>query len=392
MSANDGDAASGAATGGIDAAAPTPGPASDSSSKTKPTKKTIAIIAAAVVAAIVIAIGVGVYIHRSKENAYNTALTACNDATAKLKESKTTMGKSQKAAQEAAKTKSDDLSDASTLDDLKKLPGTGEGSTVNDLTRTAPTTDNDSDDSYSCSPDLTANILSDHANYMNDEADEYTDVAKKFNKATKAVNKSKEEKTSQTAKSTLQNAISDAQSMLSRSNGKVTDNATRTALQQAIDAAKKTLDSSDSDAAAMTRATSNLKAAISKVSDSMQAKEKSDAQKKAQEQAAAADKTRCVSIAGTYGMWQGSPQLTVSADCSATQSDVTGGGGWSGTYVANSYQSGTWKLSNGKTLTYYPAGTTSPWIKQYLASTGGGPGPSQAQIETSDGTPYVRLN
>ncbi|WP_236024558.1 hypothetical protein [Bifidobacterium pluvialisilvae] len=378
--------------------------------------KRVIIIAVMCVIALVVAAGIVMF---GMNRRHDTALAACNDAQTALTNAEQSLKKSKEAAVKATATKSSDVSDPSAIDDLKDLSNTNVGGSV-DNTKSA----------NACSADLKANILQQHADTLNRAATKRTDLATKLDDGTQAVYDGQAAKTVTTSRSTLQSTTDSAQQLMTSSNGKVADDSTRTALKKAIDEATKLLekykddsswktssggssDSSSSSGAAagssgaataakeMNDANTTVKNAMDAVNRSVSARQAADAKKKAEEEAkkraeeqkkaeAAADKTRCASIAGTYGMWQGSPKLTISADCSATQSDVTGSGGWSGTYVPNSYQSGTWKLSTGRSLTYYPAGTTAPSIKQYMQSAGGGSGPNKAQIQTSDGTPYVR--
>ncbi|WP_146192010.1 hypothetical protein [Bifidobacterium catulorum] len=360
-------------------------------------RKRIIIIAAMVVVALVIAAGIVVF---GMNRRHDTALAACNDAQTALANADQSLKKSKTTAEEATKTKSSDVSDPQTIDNLKTLTTTNVGGSVDD-TKSA----------NACSPDLKANVLQQHADTLNRAADKRTELVTKLDDGTKAVRDGQSAKTVTTSRDTLQSTTDGAQQLMTSSNGKVADDSTRTDLKKAIDEALKLLDKykddsswkSNPDGAAKEMTTSNdtVKSAMASVNKSVSAKQAADAKKKAAEEAkkraeeqkkaeAAADKTRCASIAGRYGMWQGSVTLVVYASCGASTVDETGSNGWSGTYVPNSYQSGTWKLSNGKSLTYYPAGTTAPWIKQYMQSAGGGSGPNKPQIQTSDGTPYVK--
>ena len=80
---------------------------------------------------------------------------------------------------------------------------------------------------------------------LNEQADWYKTHEQSLSKAVKAVTESKAAKTLETAKTNLTAKLDEASKLLTDSDGKVQDNATRETLTDAIDAANKLKDSND---------------------------------------------------------------------------------------------------------------------------------------------------
>ena len=120
---------------------------------------------------------------------------------------------------------------------------------------------------------------------LGEQADWYKAHEKSLSKAVKAVTESKDSKRLDDAKANLKAKLDEASKLLTDSDGKVADNATRDALSNAIDAANKLKDAND--ATKIDKAHKTLEDAINGVNASVQAKTDADAQAAAAAAAAA---------------------------------------------------------------------------------------------------------
>ncbi|WP_223848276.1 hypothetical protein [Bifidobacterium tissieri] len=361
----------------------TQGPAGQNPSnapKPKPKRKgrRVAAIAAAVVCVIAIAAGGGGYFWWMNQQ-HQTALSACTNAQSEFDKSATTLSSSiTKGKQAASGTQYDEVNDQNDLTGLSNLVNT--------------TTDDGS--SESCNADRTTAELNSSADKFKALAKTNLTLASKIDNAVTTLKSSKANKSLADAKSALESTLSKAKELMTSATGNVTDESTLTALQQAISDANTLLQSltTDSDtskitASSLNKAAETLETAMDKVNASVKAKQAAD------------DKARCQNIAGNYGMWQGSMQLTVNSDCSISMQDAGTPSGSSGaySYTTNSYKENgdgtiTWTLSNNETMTYYPSGTQSPSIKKFVDALGNGetdPTVNMPKIETGDGSAYV---
>ena len=147
---------------------------------------------------------------------------------------------------------------------------------------------------------------------LNEQADWYKTHEQSLSKAVKAVTESKAAKTLETAKTNLTAKLDEASKLLTDSDGKVQDNATRETLTDAIDAANKLKDSNDP--AKIDKARKTLEDAINGVNASVQAKTDADAQAAAAAAAAAQAQAQAQSTysgvssysGGAYGRTEGS--------------------------------------------------------------------------------------
>ena len=138
------------------------------------------------------------------------------------------------------------------------------------------------------------------AAYDADAADA-SDALSRLDKAMDAVTGSMDAKTLADAKQALQSTVDSADKTYTDSDGKVQDNATRDALKAALDAAKKVLDDdSVTDAKEYTDQKTAVDGAVKAVNDSIAAKEKADAEAKAQAAADAAAASSGSSGGGSY--------------------------------------------------------------------------------------------
>ena len=147
---------------------------------------------------------------------------------------------------------------------------------------------------------------------LNEQADWYGTHEKSLSKAVRAVVESKAAKRLDDAKTNLTAKLDEASKLLTDSDGKVQDNATRETLTDAIDAANKLKDSNDP--AKIDKARKTLEDAINGVNASVQAKADADAQAAAAAAAAAQAQAQAQSTysgvssysGGAYGRTEGS--------------------------------------------------------------------------------------
>ena len=147
---------------------------------------------------------------------------------------------------------------------------------------------------------------------LGEQADWYKTHEQSLSKAVKAVTESKAAKTLETAKTNLTAKLDEAAKLLTDSDGKVADNATRDALSNAIDAANGLKDGNDP--AKIDGARTTLEDAINGVNASVQAKTDADAQAAAAAAAAAQAQAQAQSTysgvssysGGAYGRTEGS--------------------------------------------------------------------------------------
>ncbi len=147
---------------------------------------------------------------------------------------------------------------------------------------------------------------------LNEQADWYETHEKSLSKAVRAVAESKAAKRLDDAKTNLTAKLDEASKLLTDSDGKVADNATRDALSNAIDAANGLKDGNDP--AKIDGARKTLEDAINGVNASVQAKTDADAQAAAADAAAAQAQAQAQSTysgvssysGGAYGRTEGS--------------------------------------------------------------------------------------
>ncbi|RSX50038.1 zinc ribbon domain-containing protein [Bifidobacterium callimiconis] len=343
----------------------------------KPKRRHTGAIVAAVICVIALVAAAGGYaLWRNRE--HQAAVSACTEAQSSFDKSATTLSNSiTKGKQAISDTQYDEVSDQTAITSLNNLVNTS----------------TDDGSSESCSVDRTTAQLNASADKFKSLAKSNVTLASKIDNGVTTLKGSKASKTLADAKSTLESTLSKAKELMTSATGNVTDETVLTALQQAISDASTLMqsltdaDSSKVTASALNKASDTLETAMEKVNASVKAKQAAD------------DKTRCQNIAGNYGMWQGSMQLTVSADCSISMQDAGEASGSSGaySYTADSYKENgdgtvTWSLSNNETMTYYPAGKEAPSIKQFIDALGNGetdPTVNLPKIETGDGSAYV---
>ncbi|NEG95417.1 hypothetical protein GFD17_01325 [Bifidobacterium sp. SMB2] len=322
-----------------------PNPKSPAKPKRPLDAKCRRIIMIAVICVVALVLGGGGYALWARHQ-HATALADCTAAQANLTDAKKALDATLENVKSTAGIDKSKLADASTLTDLKGLIDEG-------AAQKAP--------ADPCASNLSTRQLTDNTTTVSAKAKAFSTLNVQLNKASKAVQASQEKKLLDDARASLVDTYAKAEKLISDATGKVADASTLTALKQAATAAKKIVAGGEGEKTDVDEINTQIKAlqaAMTKVNESVKAKQAADAKKKA-------DKTHCATIAGGYSGFKVSMSLTVKADCSVTWKPSKGNS-TDATYVAESYKGSdgtyTWKLSNGKTVTLYPAGKSSPII------------------------------
>ena len=161
---------------------------------------------------------------------------------------------------------------------------------------------------------------------LNEQADWYEAHEKSLSKAVRAVIESKAAKRLDDAKANLKAKLDEASKLLTDSDGKVQDNATRETLTNAIDAANKLKDAND--ATKIDKAHKTLEDAINGVNASVQAKTDADAQAAAAAAAAAAAQAQAQSTYSGGSSYSGNTyRRTGTGGSNAYRGTTSGGSG-----------------------------------------------------------------
>ena len=161
---------------------------------------------------------------------------------------------------------------------------------------------------------------------LGEQADWYKTHEQSLSKAVKAVTESKAAKTLDTAKTNLTAKLDEAAKLLTDSDGKVQDNATRDALSNAIDAANGLKDGNDP--AKIDGARKTVEDAINGVNASVQAKTDADAQAAAAAAAAAAAQAQAQSTYSGGSSYSGNTyRRTGTGGSNAYRGTTSGGSG-----------------------------------------------------------------
>ena len=161
---------------------------------------------------------------------------------------------------------------------------------------------------------------------LGEQADWYKTHEQSLSKAVKAVTESKDSKRLDDAKANLKAKLDEASKLLTDSDGKVQDNATRETLTNAIDAANKLKDAND--ATKIDKAHKTLEDAINGVNASVQAKTDADAQAAAAAAAAAAAQAQAQSTYSGGSSYSGNTyRRTGTGGSNAYRGTTSGGSG-----------------------------------------------------------------
>ena len=161
---------------------------------------------------------------------------------------------------------------------------------------------------------------------LGEQADWYKTHEQSLSKAVRAVIESKAAKRLDDAKANLKAKLDEASKLLTDSDGKVADNATRETLTNAIDAANKLKDAND--ATKIDKAHKTLEDAINGVNASVQAKTDADAQAAAAAAAAAAAQAQAQSTYSGGSSYSGNTyRRTGTGGSNAYRGTTSGGSG-----------------------------------------------------------------
>ncbi|RGK00082.1 colicin transporter [Bifidobacterium longum] len=161
---------------------------------------------------------------------------------------------------------------------------------------------------------------------LGEQADWYKTHEQSLSKAVKAVTESKAAKRLDDAKANLKAKLDEASKLLTDSDGKVQDNATRETLTNAIDAATRLKDAND--ATKIDKAHKTLEDAINGVNASVQAKTDADAQAAAAAAAAAAAQAQAQSTYSGGSSYSGNTyRRTGTGGSNAYRGTTSGGSG-----------------------------------------------------------------
>lgn len=213
-------------------------------------KKTIIAI---VVLAIVLVAGIGGFMlwKGGQSGKQEDAVAACSKAAEQYGKAKKALDAALKSAESAQTITASQVMDATTIQQLKQqVDNAGQFG-----------------EAQSCAASRSLTDLKNDTKSMQTKSDDMSRSAAAIRKAVSAVNVSK------TARdfNSLKDAVATAQGLLNSSNGNVSDESVRDALQQAIDAANTLIDGNSTDDKAITDALSALESVSSKVQDAMNA-------------------------------------------------------------------------------------------------------------------------
>ncbi len=295
--------------------------------------RTVVVVLIAIVAVIAIVAGAVVLWRAGQSSRHEAAVNDCAKAAVQYNSAKKNLDKALASAKSLQSVSESQVGNGKTIQQLKQQL---------DLAKqfsSAP----------SCAAKQSTSTLQTNAKAMNEQISDMTDSTKSLRKAVNAVSSSKAVKDLQTLKDT----VATAQKLMDSSQGMVSDESTRTALQKAIDAANALISKNSSDDAAITDAISALNSASDGVNDSMSSAT-------SQSQSNNGYDTDSSTSNGTYGY------------------NTYGYGYGNGTYGNSQYQ-----YYNGNTGSQQ-SGTQSG--QQGTGTTGGDNSGSDSKSDTSKGT------
>ena len=193
--------------------------------------------------------------------------------------------RSQQAWQTASKALTDKVNEAKQLAESAsgKVADAGAISSLNSAINAANNIT--VDDAVTCPADGAADGLKTSAQTFDTATRRAREQTRTIDSAIKNVNGSMKDKAANDLKADLKNTITTAQNLLNSSAGQVQDDATRTALQDAITNANTVASQSRPSQADVGNAKSQIEKAVADVNASMQAKQEADAAAEAQRQA-----------------------------------------------------------------------------------------------------------
>lgn len=222
---------------------------SGNSHGSKGKRHTVVIALIAIVAVVAIAVGAVVLWRAGQASRHEAAVNDCAKVSEQYNSAKKDLDKALASARNLQSVSESQVGDGKTIQQLKQQLELAKQFS------SAP----------SCAAKQSTSVLQTNAKAMNEQIGDMTDSTKSLRKAVNAVSSSKAVKDLQT----LKDAVATAQKLMDSSQGMVSDESTRTALQEAIDAANKLISKNSSDDAAITDAISALNSASDEVNDSM---------------------------------------------------------------------------------------------------------------------------
>lgn len=220
--------------------------------------KPLVIGIAAVV--LIAAVGGGAYafVRHQQQVQHDTAFAACQTANGDATKANNALNAALKKAETAAATPVDQVTDATTISKLQSVVSSASGAGK----------------VSACDASLSTAELNNRTQTNMKLVSTVNSHTAKVTAAVKAVTDSQDAKTAadvQTAKGGLQTAVNDAQTLLADSEGEVTDDATRQALQAAIDSANQLIANNDAKLDDVNKALTAIQDATSQVNDSRSA-------------------------------------------------------------------------------------------------------------------------
>lgn len=206
-----------------------------------------------VVLAIVLVAGIGGFVlwKGGQSGKHDDAVAACSEASEQYGKAKKALNAALKSAESAQSITASQVTDATTIEQLKQQ--------VNNAGHYG--------EAQSCAASRSLTELKNGIETMETQTTDMNRSAEAIRKAVSAVNISK----TAMGFNSLKDAVATAQDLLNSSNGNVSDESTRSALQEAIDAANALISKNSTDDAAITSALSALRSASDKVENSMSA-------------------------------------------------------------------------------------------------------------------------
>ena len=258
----------------------------------------------AAVLAIVVIVGLTIFF-RNMANAqtHEQILAACTSSRQSAQKSSESLQKVVNDATATAATQSSDVEDTATLTKAKNALEQANASLASEKAL---------DECKATMSDAQLRALTNQADTIVSNQTQYTLT---INKTKTAVENSKATKTQSNAKNNLSTKRQEAQTLYDQSNGKVTDETTRTNLKKAIDDADSLIAQNIKNVTSSqySSAIDTLNNTMTAVQNSMKAYEESEKAKEANVAGV------CAPFAGTYS--NGSSQVTLRGDCTLRYSD-----------------------------------------------------------------------
>lgn len=206
-----------------------------------------------VVLAIVLVAGIGGFVlwKGGQSGKHDDAVAACSEASEQYGKAKKALNAALKSAESAQSITASQVTDATTIEQLKQQ--------VNNAGHYG--------EAQSCAASRSLTELKNGTETMETQTTDMNRSAEAIRKAVSAVNISK----TAMGFNSLKDAVATAQDLMDNSKGAVSDESTRSALQEAIDAANALISKNSTDDASITSALSALRSASDKVENSMSA-------------------------------------------------------------------------------------------------------------------------